>query len=393
MHQAEPRVCVGDRNTYVRLWEWGLRGTNQEIGCALGCWGREELDAAPLPSAETSRIQAQRSFFRRHYRPFYDRMCGVAQAAGLKIGEPTHDLATLWFDVGMPGCSSAFVPGGRMDSGHHHILRNMDLGVDLGIDVEHPASSRIMLVNMEPDEGYASLSVVVFDLMGAMDGINEKGLVVVCNSHGDHRLTGSFRPEPPYTCEPVGHAEPGLNEMQVVRYLLDMCASVDEAKEALLSLRTYYCFTPCLYMIADASGRACVCEKSSSGNRIVFTDCDGGPLVMTNFGRTRFASDDEMPEADGLEQGFMYARYRSVTRGIELQESLETSHLHDIARAASFDVLCGPRAENDMHPSRTIYTTTYDLDARCLTISCYLGESDAGAVHSEPLSFSLEPVA
>jgi hypothetical protein len=317
-------------------------------------------------------------------------MAGVAIASGLEIDEPTHDLATLWFDVGMPGCSSAFVPSRGMRNGHPYVLRNMDLGVDLREEVEHPASSRIMLTSMEPDEGYASLSVVVFDLMGAMDGVNEKGLVVVCNSHGDYRLDGEFRPEPAYMCEAVEHPEAGLNEMQVVRYLLDMCADVDEAREALLSLRTYYCFTPCLYMIADVRGRSFVCEKSPSGNRIEFTEREGEPLVMTNFGRTRFASVNEMPQGDGLEQGFIYTRYRTVARGIESQDPLEPFHLRAVARDASFDTLCGPEAGDDMHPSRTIYTTLYDLDARSLTISCYLGESDNGTVHSEPVSFHLE---
>lgn len=383
MVRTDSQIRIGDGNTYATVWEWGLKGSNEEIGYALASWGREALGTMPLPTSDPALIGAQHRFFRTHYRPFHNRMMGVAEAAGLRIDEASHDLSTLWFDVGMQGCSAGFVPAGRMANGHAHVLRNMDLGVDLTGDVEHPASSRILMLDLAPDEGYASLSVVVFDLMAAMDGINEKGLVVICNSHGDYRLNTS------YACEPVRHPEPGLNEMQVVRYLLDMCADVDEAKEALLSLRTYYCFTPCLYMVADARGRALVCEKSSSGNRISLTESDNAPLVMTNFGLTRFANGENMPEDDGLDQGFVYTRYRILKEGIESGESLSAQELTSISRQASFDVLCAPRAENDMHPDRTIYTTLYDMDARKVTISCYLGEEEGGTTHSQPVDFTL----
>jgi acyl-CoA:6-aminopenicillanic acid acyl transferase len=383
MYRTDPRIRIGDQDTYATVWEWGLRGSNKEIGYALASWGRDALGTMPLPTSDPASIGAQHRFFRTHYSPFHSRMTGVADAAGVQMDEALHDLSALWFDVGMPGCSAGFVPGGRMANGHTHVLRNMDLGVDLTGDVEHPPSSRIVMLDMAPDEGYASLSVVVFDLMGAMDGINEKGLVVICNSHGDYRLDKS------YAYEPIRQPEPGLNEMQIVRYLLDMCADVDEAREALLSLRTYYRFTPCLYMIADARGRAFVCEKSSSGNRISLTESNNAPLAMTNFGLSRFANGEDMPEEDGLDQGFAYTRYRTVKHGIESGELLAAKELRSIAREASFDVLCEPRVDNDMHPDRTIYTTLYDVDARKITISCYLGEEEGGTTHSEPVDFKL----
>lgn len=386
MQRTGPRIRIGGENTYATVWEWRLAGTNEEIGYALASWGRDAIGTMPVPTSDSALIGAQHRFFRTHYRPFHSRMIGVAKAAGMCMDEASHDLSTLWFDVGIPGCSAGFVPGGHMANGHAHVLRNMDLGVDLTGDVEHPASSRIVMLELAPDEGFSSLSAVVFDLMGAMDGINEKGLVVICNSHGDYRLDTS------YACEPVRHPEPGLNEMQVVRYLLDMCADVDEAKEALLSLRTYYCSTPCLYMVADARGRALVCEKTSTGNRISLTESDNEPLVMTNFGLSRFANGEDMPADDGLDQGFVYTRYRAMKHGIESGELPTAEGLASIARDASFDVLCGPRAESDMHPDRTIYTTIYDMDARKVTISCYLGEEEGGTTHSQPVDFTLGDV-
>lgn len=381
---SEPRVRLGGRGEYVTLWEWHLEGTNRQIGRALASWGREQFQTGPASCPSRGQIAAQRRFFARFYRSYYERMIGVADAFGLPVDEGAHDLSSLWFDVGIPGCSTAFVPAGRMASGHHHVLRNMDLGVNLSSQAPFRPSSRIMAIDMEPGEGYASLAMVVFDLMGAMDGINEKGLVVVCNSRADHMLDVSCK------LEPAKHPQAGLNELQVVRYLLDMCADIEEAKDALLSLRWYYSHTPCLYLVADARGRALVCHKSASGNRICFTERDGEPLVMTNFSLTRFSSDEEMPEEDGRKKGFVYTRYRAVRDGIEFSlEPLGTEQLAAIAESASFDVLAGPRGADDDCPDRTIWTGIYDIEKRRMLTSCYLGEREDGTNRSEFVELSL----
>jgi len=385
MYLPAPQLQVGSSETYATIWEWRLRGTNREIGRALGSYAQKGIGTSPRPCLDRARIRAQRRFFEAQFRPFHQRMTGVADAFGLSMEDPTHDLSGLWFDVELPGCSAGFVPNLRTEDGHSYVLRNMDLGADLTEEVEHPPASRILAMAMTPEAGYASLSAVVFDLMGAMDGVNEKGLVVVCNSHGDYRLSGSFRPEPAYAYDPVRQPEPGLNELQVVRFLLDMCADTDEAKEALLSLRTYYTFTPSLYLVADARGRSFVFEKSPNGNRMVFTERDGEPLVMTNFAPSRFDSPDALPEGDGLEEGFVYERCRTVARAIDTRDPIARAQLSGIARAASFDVLCGPRAPSDLHPVRTIYSSIYDIEARAMHLSCYLGETEAGTIHSDSI--------
>jgi len=389
MHEIEPRLVVGSHESYATIWEWTLRGSNREVGHSLATYARDGLQTAPLRWPDGSRILAQRRFLEAHFRPFYQRMLGVADSFGISADDSTCDLASLPFDVDRPGCSAGAIPRQRAANGHAHILRNMDLGVDLTRKMDHPPASRIVALLMAPDEGYASLSAVVFDLMGAMDGINEKGLVVICNSHGDHRLTGSFQPKPAYSYDPARHPEPGLSELQTVRYLLDTCADTDEAKEALLSLRTYYMSIPCLYMIGDARGRSLVAEKSPSGNRVVFTERESEPLIMTNFALSRFESDVAMPEDDGLEQGFVYTRYRTLKNALAGQDPLTTSQLARIAHDASFDVLCAPRAEGDLSPVRSIYTCIYDIDARTMNLSCYLGETEQGTARSNPVTFAL----
>ena len=251
-----PKRLVAEPDSYMQLWHWRLEGSNRAIGDALARWGADELGAHPFPSADPAITAMQRAFFRKHFPPFAERMNGVADAHGISAGDDPFDLAALWFDVGgRVGCSAAFVPGNRTVSSHGAVLRNMDLRADLTGEVVPPSSSRLMALEFHPDTGYATLNCVVFDLVCAMDGINEKGLVVICNSHRDYNLSTS------YSHEPTNRAEPGLNELQAVRYLLGMCADVQEAKEALFSLRTYYVHTPCLYLLADPSGRSTVVER------------------------------------------------------------------------------------------------------------------------------------
>jgi len=382
--QTEPTVRIGGRGEYVTLWAWHLEGPNRQIGRSLATWGRKQLKTAPAPASDPERIASQHRFFERFYPPHYERMLGVVEAFALPTDKPSHDVSSLWFDVGFPGCTAAFIPGVGTAAGHHHVLRNMDFGVDLSPQAPFRPSSRLVALGISPDEGYASLGIVVFDLLGAMDGINEKGLVVVCNAHADHRL------DPAYKVEPVDHPEAGLNELQVVRYLLDMCADVEEAKDALLSLRWYYGYTPSLYLVADARGRAFVCEKSPSGNRVRFTERDSNPLVVTNFGLDRFPNDAELPRVDGPEKGFVYTRHRLVNDRVASSATrLDTDDLAAIAADASFDVLAGPRQAGNDRPDRTIWTSIYDIAERRMLVSCYLGEREGGTRRSEFVELGL----
>ena len=367
---------------YVSLWHGRIDGADREIGEALASWGKTHLQASPMPGSDLFLIEAKRRFFARHYEPFHDRVLGVMDALELPPETP-FDASSLWFDVGQFACTAALVPRERCSDGHLRVLRNMDLTVDLSGTTPHPPSSRVLALELRPDTTHASLSMVVFDLMGAMDGINEKGLVVVCNSHRDCNL-GT-----PYVAEPVRHPEPGFDELQVVRYLLDLCADVPEAKEALLSLRTYYSFTPCLYMIADAAGRSAVVEKTRSGNRIVFTETQDEVNAMTNFGRSRFPEDAGLPTRDGPEEGFVYTRYRTVSDALMEGAALTEEDVSAIAARVAFDALPGPEDGNPQAPARTPWTGIYDIDAQTLRVSCYTGDAAGAATRSQPIEFSL----
>jgi len=73
--------------------------------------------------------------------------------------------------------------------------------------------------------------------------------------------------------------EVGLHELMGMRYLLDNCKNVEEAKETLLSLKHYYSFIPCHYIIGDRSGKYFIFEFSPSRNRSYIID--GGDLSVS----------------------------------------------------------------------------------------------------------------
>ena len=96
-----------------------------------------------------------------------------------------------------------------------------------------------------------------------------------------------------------------------------------------------------------------------------------------------------MPEDDGPKQGFVYTRYRLIEQGIDAQEMHDMESLDAIARRASFDHLSEAHHSDDSPLDRTIYRTIYDVDARAVQVSCYLGEGEDGPMHSDPLMLSL----
>jgi hypothetical protein len=136
-----------------------------------------------------------------------------------------------------------------------------------------PSASRPYVLELHPDEGLPSLAVCAFDLVGgALDGVNAGGLVVVASPDAepaDERL------------EPAG-ASVGLDELQVVRYLLDGCATAAEARAALLGAKLFDFAHPAHWLVADRHGDAFVFEVSKGQNRVHLVDAAGEPLVATN---------------------------------------------------------------------------------------------------------------
>ena len=230
------------------------------------------------------------------------------------------------------------------------------------------------VVELHPET--ASVLVVgIIDVMGAMDGINEAALTVVL-------LADNETPDP----EPTGQPCVGLSEQQVVRYLLDTCATVAEAKKALLAAKHYYFFTPCHFVVADRSGEAFVWEHSPRRNRewIVQSNVRGDQrLVCTNHLLHQWPDPILLPADDGTigTAAFTYRRWRTLTDVMADGCVVDNDDIREHFRAVSF---VAPIAE-----ARTFWHALYDVDDASAELTFHVRDVDGVTTYSDPIQFGL----
>jgi hypothetical protein len=316
----------------------------------------------------------------------YERGAGVAESFGISFLESERDPFLLWFNMAAPGCSTVFYPGAFTASGHATLSRNYDFSTGTFAEMlggEAPKGARPMdadayVMEVHPDEGYASLYVCAYDLLsGALDGINSAGLTVALLA--DEESVGET-----YRASSV---QAGLNQLEVPRLLLETCADVDEAKAALLQQRQYCLFLPAHFIVGDRSGRSFVWEYGDAHDRTHVTEGGGKPQVVTNHALYRYKSTDEFPKP--CAPGSSYGRYLRMQSAIgDLKDKCtldEMKRINDGVRATGSE---GSRA-----PNRTLWHALYDCEDRTLDVDFYLGEAPSpggGERRSGYLKFRLE---
>jgi hypothetical protein len=281
------------------------------------------------------------------------------------------------------GCSVAFYPGEGTKDGHGVLSRNFDFPTATFTQIvglpplpdERPLAADPWVIELHPTEGYASIIVGIMDLMGGMDGVNEAGLAVAL-------LADNETPEP----EPSGRPQVGLSEQQVVRYLLDHCATVEEAKEALLRAKHYYFFTPCHFVVADRSGASFVWEHSPRRNLEAIVEPDpSGPrrVVCTNHLLHRWPDPTQLPAGDGPigTAALSYHRWRTIDVAISGGAVVDRSDIRAQFAAVAFGA---PTVE-----ARTFWHVLYDVEDASAEISFFLRDVDGVSRYSEPIRFDL----
>lgn len=357
-------------------------GSNRDIGRALADTARRVHGPVAGPQRAPDPIvqRARRHWFAQNHPVLSKRLLGVADAFGVDPEDDHWDLGMLGTYEVPAGCSTVFFPGDTTKDGHALLARNFDFPLATYTQIRglSPLPSERMLaadpwiVELHPDNGYSSVVIGIMDVLGGMDGINSAGLVVTL-------LADDESPQP----EPSGRPQVGLSEQQVVRYLLDSCATVDEAKQALLLAKQYYLFVPCHFLVADATGRAFVWEYSPGHNIEHILDAiPGEPMVCTNHLLHRWPVTAALPDDDrsGV-AGRTYQRWRAldgrVTAGSLVDPDAAREHLAAVAFAA-------PDAG-----VRTLWNTVYDLDTRTAEVSFFLHDRDGHSHYRPPLHFTL----
>jgi len=362
-------IVAGGPKHFMEVQHVVLKGTNFDIGKKLGEIARKENIELIKPSSPFN-TRIRRSYFMKSYPSHFERMKGIAEAYGKKIDDDSFDFSALPQSHMNFGCSSVFFPGKFTENGHGILSRNFDFttGTMQGKKPqgnERPVLLRPFIFEIYPDRGYPSLFVCAFDLAGGvLDGINSEGLTVaVLAEEESTEKTGG---------EPSLEDEVGLHELLVMRYLLDNCKNVEEAKEALLSLKQYYAFAPLHYIIADRHGRSFVFEFSPARNRSLIIDGEG-PQCITNHLVSRYKSIEELPGKDepkGSHNSFH--RYRVLSETIRSKDKFSLEEIGSIIDGVA--VSAKPFVHPVYAPARTIWRSIYDAESRTLEIDFYLGE-------------------
>jgi len=387
----EDRVIAGGPEDCLEVRHLVLRGTNEQIGRALAGLAKERYGAHPEPAHDRLAVRAQRQFLERNDPILLERMRGVAAAFGKSLDDDAWDFSTLGFTELRAACSIAHLPPSSTANGKSVVSRDYDFTTgSLGFGFLPPGmlhpTARPYLLELHPDRGYASIAMVAYDLLsGVLDGMNSEGLTVTL-AMDDTLFSGG-------KIEPTQVAAVGLGELQTLRLLLDTCATVAEAKQALMASKQYYQYVPVHYLIADRAGDAFVWEYSEYHNKESIIDGGGEPLVLTNFTLHDYLENGKPPSPE---------KARPVCkRYAYLREKLASGDLDDeVIRGfhKNVDAQMSQAADPSRPPERTFWHAFYYPEERRVRLSYYLGEEPwpgqerlVRQHRSEYLEFELEP--
>jgi predicted choloylglycine hydrolase len=368
--ELKESVIAGGPDHFMEVRHVLIRGKNFEIGRAIGQIAREN-GVTINPSNETALNGDKRRYMATHYPAFYERMRGVATAFGLDFEDERYSLSGLPQNTRRSvHCSAVFFPPQNTHIGHGLVSRNYDYSTG-NLENRRPAKGELPVMShpyifeLYPDQGYASIAITAFDYLGGtLDGINVHGLTVVVLADGESRYLHGLHPT----------NEVGLHELLVMRYLLDNCKDVTEAKEALQSLHHYYSFMPCHYLVADGHGDAFIFEISPDRKSKHITEAEE-PLCVTNHLVYRHPDVNQLPPMDTFD------RYKLLHKATRKKDRFTKEEIVDIHALVAFPPFGSTSPVNA--PYRTLWYSLYDTKERSLMAKFYLGESSVTSREDE----------
>jgi hypothetical protein len=306
-------------------------------------------------------------------------MRGVAAAFGGKLDNDALNFSGLHYPTPFPpGCSVVYLPPTMTATGTGIVSRNYDFttGSFRGTRPkagELPCTARPYLIELHPEGGYSSIALVSYDLLsGVLDGMNSEGLTVALLA--DDELNSKFK------MEPAGMDAVGLGVLQMQRLLLDTCATVEEAKEALLLTKQYYEAIPVHYLVADRHGKAFVWEYSQAHNREYIIENPGKPLVTTNFSLHRYLEGKSPPSAATTKK--VCPRYSKLCEKLADGDKLTPEFLKETHRLV--DATFTPPKDSPRAAGRTLWHALYAPGEGKLQVSFYLRDEPDGKDSGRP---------
>jgi len=390
--ELRERDVIATLDTFLRVQHLYMKGTNIEIGAQIGelARHRHQIEIKTVPNVLIA--QCQNKYLQTHYPIHWERMKGFAQAYGQTLEDSTCDFSTFGIPLGDMACSAVYYPPRTTAHQHGMLSRNLDFDIPLEFSQDSKGKctpfSKTYIMEMHPDVGYASLTLFCYEVFGqALEGINSEGLTVV------HLADATTRAAFPQAA--TGQLAVGFNEFLPIQLLLDTCATAQEAQEALLLNKHYYRSVPVHLLIADRAGNSFVWEYGSVHNTEHIIWGKQQPQIITNFLLHCHSLDDFSGEMDA-DRNSAKNRFRILQREIQ---STSTGYTPDFVRHTNQKVFYldpipqGKTASSAIE--RTLFHNIYDLDAKMVSISFYLGEGEetetenANVIRSEYIDFIL----
>ncbi|OHB59354.1 MAG: hypothetical protein A2167_07325 [Planctomycetes bacterium RBG_13_46_10] len=357
-------VVTSSPKDFVEVRHVVIKGTNFQIGKKIAEIAQKNNLVMALSGLDNSRNRMQRTYIEQNYPIHYERMKGAAATLGWNLHDDSFDFSGLLVQMELPGitgCTAVFYPAPFTEAGHNVLSRNFDFSTRT-LQVTNPKTGKKpalvspYVFEIYPDKGYASLYISAYEYLGGvLDGINSQGLVVAV--FAEMETMGVSKPT----------AGVGIHEILCMRYLLDTCKDVEQAKEALLSLKHFYIYIPCHYLIADRNGKSFIFEFSPQRDKTFITDGNGLQCI-TNHLVYKYDNADTVP--DGLKE--------SANRLEILHKALKSGGKFNIEQIKEINgrVAVPPFAKwNPQSPPwRTLWHSIYDINERKMSVKFYLGE-------------------
>ena len=357
LQRFSQHIVAGTKSDLMIVRHIIIRGSNQAIGAKLAELARSQHNSQ-LQKSDPRVAKDQWRWLSVHYPERIERAKGVRVAYHLKPNSP-YDTTSVPIDMNVePACSVIYYPGRTVTTGHAMLSRNYDFPKATYGHLTHrqdQPGARSMtgdpyVIEMYPDHGYPSLYTCAYDLVGgAIDGVNSKGVTVALLA--DDMSKTRTRGRPGY----------GLSEVDLPRFVLDKSASAKQARQLLKDVPYNATFTPCHYIIGDASGDSFIFEVAPNGRHYIF-DGNGKPQIITNHAIAEYGTTN-------LPEGNSFDRYR------RLQSELAKRHgRYAPAEVKEINYCVAVPAE--VKVAATLWHAVYDLKERSVKISFCLSRAD-----------------
>lgn len=359
------QVVAGSPDDFMEVRHIRLSGSHRQIGYDLAAVAKN-YGWQPNQTADPARSKAQLAYFEKYWPYQVQRIQGIAECSGQSLERTASNFSSLGYQEVQGGCSCFYIPPELSETGKGVFSRNFDFTT--GPFNRQPRSatnpnacSRPFIVELHPDDGYATLAVVCFDLMGVVDGINSEGLTIALLADDEIMQNGSYHPSP--------GPRAGFGVVELPRYLLETCANVEEAKARLYEAKLYYGSIPCHYLIADAHGKSFIWENKAGMNDGVAID-GNGLQISTNFMHHLHPDLTRLP--DETHPGGSFNRFRRLQERINRSDNYTESDIIEIASCVA-----ATREAAGSFAGRTLWHALYDMENRSLKVSFYLGEQSS----------------